>query len=78
MAVQQIVNYANEGISFLFGGLVNNDSIGMVFAINVLTIIIFFSSLISVLYYLGIMQIVIQIYWWFLIKSIRNDKGRIC
>ena len=32
--VQQIVNYANEGIIFLFGGLVNNESIGMVFAIK--------------------------------------------
>ena len=66
--VQHIVNYANEGIIFLFGGLVNNDAIGMVFAINVLTIIIFFSSLISVLYYLGIMQIIIQVIGGFLSK----------
>lgn len=74
-AVQKIVSYANEGITFLFGGLVNNDVIGMVFAINVLTIIIFFSSLISVLYYLGIMQIVIKFIGGFLSKVLGTTKA---
>ncbi len=73
--VQQIVSYANEGISFVFGGLVNNESIGMIFAINVLTIIIFFSSLISVLYYLGIMQFIIQIIGGFLSKVLGTSKA---
>ena len=59
--VQDIIGYANEGIGFLFGGLIGNEDIGMIFAFQVLTIIIFFSSLISVLYYLGIMQWVIRI-----------------
>lgn len=60
--VQKLISYANEGISFLFGPLANpNFTGGMVFALSVLTIIIFFSSLISVLYYLGIMQLVIKI-----------------
>ena len=49
----RIVDYANEGISFLFGPLVGD---GAVFAFEILTIIIFFSSLISILYYLGVMQ----------------------
>jgi concentrative nucleoside transporter, CNT family len=61
MRVQDIVNYANEGISFLFGSLSNTDEFGVIFAIHVLTIIIFFSSLISILYYLGIMQWFIKI-----------------
>ncbi|WP_223701456.1 NupC/NupG family nucleoside CNT transporter [Sutcliffiella deserti] len=62
-AVQNVINYANEGIAFLFGGVLGNpgsEVTGFVFAFHVLTIIIFFSSLISVLYYLGIMQIIIK------------------
>ncbi|TLS38843.1 NupC/NupG family nucleoside CNT transporter [Pseudalkalibacillus caeni] len=59
--VQNIINYANEGVDFLFGGLFQAENIGFVFAFQVLTIIIFFSSLISVLYYLGIMQWIIRI-----------------
>jgi concentrative nucleoside transporter, CNT family len=60
--VQNVINYANEGIGFLFGGLVSPTSnIGFVFAFNVLPIIIFFSALIAVLFHLGIMQFVINI-----------------
>ncbi len=60
-AVQQVINYGNEGINFLFGGLVSAESsVGFVFAFKVLPMIIFFSSFISVLYYLGIMKFVIQ------------------
>lgn len=54
-AVSNVINYANEGIGFLFGDL-GRFKVGFVFAINVLPIIIFFSSLVAVLYYLGIMQ----------------------
>jgi concentrative nucleoside transporter, CNT family len=60
-AVQNVVNYANEGISFLFGTLSDaSQPTGFIFAFNVLTLIIFFSSLIAVLYHLGIMQIIIK------------------
>ncbi len=59
--VNSTIGYANEGISFLVGGLYTPESgITHVFLFNVLGIIIFFSSLISVLYYLGIMQFVIK------------------
>ncbi|MGQ7247918.1 NupC/NupG family nucleoside CNT transporter [Halomonas sp. V046] len=60
-AVSQVVFYANDGIDFLFGGLANVDNIGFVFAIKVLPVIIFFSSLTAVLYYLGIMQWVVRL-----------------
>lgn len=62
MRVNDIINYANEGINFLFGGFFTDQSgITFVFALQVLPIVIFFSSLISVLYYLGIMQFFIKI-----------------
>lgn len=61
-AVSQVVQYANDGIGFLFGNLADPGSgVGFIFAIKVLPVIIFFSSLIAVLYYLGIMQWVIRI-----------------
>ena len=60
-AVSQVVLYANDGIDFLFGGLANVDNTGFVFAIKVLPVIIFFSSLTAVLYYLGIMQWVVRL-----------------
>ena len=60
-AVSQVVLYANDGIDFLFGGLANADSVGFVFAVKVLPVIIFFSSLTAVLYYLGIMQWVVRL-----------------
>ena len=73
--VQKLISYANEGINFVFGGLANPDNVGFVFAMSVLTIIIFFSSLISVLYYLGIMQFVIKIIGGFLLKIVRKKKA---
>ncbi|MFC3121031.1 NupC/NupG family nucleoside CNT transporter [Agaribacter flavus] len=57
--VQNVIDYSKAGIEFVFGPL-GNFSLGFVFAVNVLPVIIFFSSLISVLYYLGIMSFVIR------------------
>lgn len=60
--VQWIIASANEGINFVFGGFFEEGTgIGFVFAINVLSVVIFFSALISVLYYIGFMQLVIKI-----------------
>jgi concentrative nucleoside transporter, CNT family len=59
--VQNVIDYAGEGIGFLFGPVADTQNFGFVFAFQVLSIIIFFSSLISVLYYLGIMQLIIRL-----------------
>ena len=75
-AVQDLISYANEGISFVFGPLADtNFTGGMVFALSVLTIIIFFSSLISVLYFLGIKQLVIKILGGGLSKVLGTSKA---
>lgn len=55
--VAGLLSFADEGIKFLFGDLATS---GFIFAVRVLPIIIFFSALISALYYLGIMQKVIE------------------
>ncbi len=72
--VSQVVLYANDGIDFLFGGLADTDNIGFVFAIKVLPVIIFFSSLIAVLYYIGIMQWVIRILGGALQKALGTSR----
>ncbi|MBY5944279.1 NupC/NupG family nucleoside CNT transporter [Photobacterium rosenbergii] len=58
--VSSVIDYGQQGISFLFGGLATG-SVGFVFAINVLGIIIFFSGLISALYHIGLMPKVINV-----------------
>ncbi|MFP4069439.1 MAG: NupC/NupG family nucleoside CNT transporter [Opitutales bacterium] len=60
--VATIIAYGDEGIAFLFGGLSDpSESLGFVFAFKVLPVIIFFASLISVLYYIRLMPVVVQI-----------------
>ena len=60
--VSNVIAYGNEGINFVFGGLADpSKNAGFIFAVKVLPIIVFFSGLISVLYYLGIMQVVIKV-----------------
>ena len=56
----ELIAYSNEGINFLFGQA-SDGSIGFVFAFQVLPVIIFFASLISVLYFLGVMKWIINI-----------------
>ncbi|MFI3245313.1 MAG: NupC/NupG family nucleoside CNT transporter [Ferrimonas sp.] len=58
--VSSVISYANNGIAFLFGDAAR-FKLGFIFAINVLPIIIFFSSFIAVLYYLGIMKWIIRL-----------------
>ncbi|MDO9369560.1 MAG: NupC/NupG family nucleoside CNT transporter [Sphingopyxis sp.] len=59
--VTNLLGYADEGTKFLFGEVLTQAPYGKaVFAIGALPVIIFFASLISVLYYLGIMQLIIK------------------
>ncbi|MFS0782536.1 NupC/NupG family nucleoside CNT transporter [Bacillus sp. 1P06AnD] len=74
--VNAVITYANEGISFLFGGLNTPESgISFVFAFNVLGIIVFFSALISVLYYIGFMQLIIKYIGGALAKLLGTRKA---
>ncbi len=77
-SVQSVIDSAKVGINFLFGGLgtdaMFDNGVGFVFAIRVLPNIIFFSSLIAVLYYLGIMQWVIRIIGGSLQKLLKTSK----
>lgn len=58
--VSELLGYAAAGTNFIFGPLASPDIGGNSFAIAALPVIIFFSALISILYYLGIMQFIIK------------------
>ncbi|ELQ6261809.1 NupC/NupG family nucleoside CNT transporter [Cronobacter malonaticus] len=78
--VANVIAYGNDGISFLFGGLVSDKMFevfgggGFIFALRVLPVIVFFSSLIAVLYYLGIMQLVIRLLGGALRKVLKTSR----
>lgn len=58
--VSGVLGYAQSGIDFLFGDI-GRFELGFVFAFHVLPVIIFFSSLVAVLYYIGIMGWLIRV-----------------
>jgi CNT family concentrative nucleoside transporter len=57
--VAALLSYATAGTEFLFGASAANPLAGS-FALGALPVIIFFASLVSILYYLGIMQLVVR------------------
>jgi len=61
VAVNALLAYAEAGSQFVFGPLgAKSGSFGVVFAFQVLPIVIFIASLFSVLYYFGVMQIFVR------------------
>ena len=55
-----ILDFTNSGSIFLFGDLMNADSYGFIFVFQILPTIVFFASLTSLLFYLGIIQVVVK------------------
>ena len=56
----QILDFTKAGSTFLLGGMMNADTFGFIFLFQVLPTIIFFSALTSLLFYLGVIQIVVK------------------
>ena len=54
--VENFMQYGAVGTRFIFGELADTENMGFIFAIKVLPVIVYFSAVMSVLYYLGIMQ----------------------
>jgi CNT family concentrative nucleoside transporter len=66
-----ILDFTAKGSQFLFGDLMNIESFGFIFVFQVLPTIIFFSALTSLLFYLGIIQIVVKGMAMFLTKILK-------
>jgi concentrative nucleoside transporter, CNT family len=70
IAVNALLAYAERGSAFVFGEQLGTKAgpFGVVFAFQVLPIVIFIASLFSILYYLGVMQIVIKGMAWLMLR----------
>jgi CNT family concentrative nucleoside transporter len=64
----QVISFALDGAAFIFGPLADPSNLGFIFAFQVLPTIIFFASLMAVLYHLGLMQKVVQGMAWVMYK----------
>ena len=72
--VSSVLNNAQDGIDFVFGSI-GAFEMGFIFAFHVLPVIVFFSSLVSVLYHLGIMGWLIRIIGGALQRLLRTSRA---
>ena len=73
-AVSSVLSNAQDGIDFVFGSI-GAFEMGFIFAFHVLPVIVFFSSLVSVLYHLGIMGWLIRIIGGALQRLLRTSRA---
>ena len=67
----RIISFALDGAEFIFGSLADPTNMGFIFAFQVLPTIIFFASLMAVLYHIGLMQKIVQGMAWVMLKVMR-------
>ncbi|MDQ3495649.1 MAG: NupC/NupG family nucleoside CNT transporter [Pseudomonadota bacterium] len=67
----RLLGFTTEGARFIFGDFTDPAKFGFVFAFQVLPTIIFFASLMSVLYHLGVMQKIVQGMAWVITRLMR-------
>ena len=67
----KVMDFSGSGAEFLFGPLLNVQSIGYIFVFQVLPTIVFFSALTSLLYYLNVIQFVVVGIAWLLKKAFK-------
>jgi CNT family concentrative nucleoside transporter len=65
-----VLDSSAQGAEFLFGGFMDSETYGFIFAFEVLPTIIFFSALMSLLFYLGIVQKIVFGAAWLLKKAL--------
>ena len=70
LSVNQLIQMGMEGVDFVFGGI----SDGYVFAINVLSLIVFTSALISVLYFLKIIPFLVKYVGKFIARLMKTTE----
>lgn len=67
----KVLDYTKEGSVFLFGDLMKTQTMGFIFAFQVLPTIVFFSALTTLFYHLGLLQRVVYGFAWVMSKGIR-------
>lgn len=72
--VINMLGYAQDGMDFVFGEFAS-DKYGFVFALQVLPIIVFFASLVGVLYHLGIMERLVSLIGGFIQLALKTSRA---
>lgn len=78
--IHQVITYSDAGSAFIFGSLVGPkmdtlfDGAGFIFAFRVLPAIIFITALVSLLYYIGVMGILIRLLGGIFQKALNISK----
>lgn len=67
----KVLDFTKIGSEFLFGPLLDVNSVGYIFAFQILPTIIFFSALTSVLFYWGVIQIIVRGLAWVMVKAMK-------
>lgn len=77
----EILNFTEKGVSFVFGtwpampAFVDPDgntvALGFQFWLKILPTVLFFAALTSVLYYIGVIQVIVKAFAWFMSKTMK-------
>jgi CNT family concentrative nucleoside transporter len=67
----KVLDSTKSGAKFLFGDLVESNKYGVIFAFQILPTILFFSALMSLLFYLGIVQKIVYALAWLLNRAMK-------
>jgi len=65
------LSFSGDGAKFLFGDLVDSSKFGFIFAFQVLPTVIFFSTVSTGLYYLGVLQKIVYSIAWIMARTMR-------
>ncbi|MEO0896592.1 MAG: nucleoside transporter C-terminal domain-containing protein [Bacteroidota bacterium] len=66
-----LLSFSDIGAEYMFGPLADGTSFGIIFAFRILPTIVFFSALMSMLYYLGVLQKIVYAFAWVMSKTMR-------
>lgn len=66
-----LLSFSGDGASFLFGSLMDTENMGFIFALQVLPTVIFFSTVTSGLYYLGVLQWIVKGIAWIMTRTMK-------
>jgi CNT family concentrative nucleoside transporter len=67
----KVLDFTRIGTAFVFGGLLDTQKSGYIFAFQILPTIIFFSALTSLFFYLGVLQRIVKVVAWFFSRTMR-------
>lgn len=66
-----VLQFTREGSQFVFGGLLDVNTTGFIFAFQILPTVLFFSALTSLLFYLGVLQKIVYVFAWLMSKFMK-------